>query len=57
LRAPQTPIPQFMMDAPRIVLLFNNLINNAIIYSLEGGRVEVALEKTGGREDCRDPAP
>lgn len=44
---PQTPIPQVMADNIRIMEVINNLVNNAINYTRQGGWVKVNVKVEG----------
>lgn len=44
-KKPAQKIPKFMMDADKIKMALENLIDNAVRYNIKGGRVEVSLEK------------
>lgn len=43
LNLPDTPLPKVLADEIRINEVLNNLINNAIVYSKEGGEIEVKV--------------
>jgi len=41
-------LPKILMDAEKMRLAINNLIDNAIRYTLPGGKIEVKLTQKGG---------
>ncbi len=42
---PPTPLPKIKVDVEKIELMLQNLLDNAIFYSKEGGKVTVAVKK------------
>lgn len=47
--APEENVPEVMVDKNKISMAISNLIDNAINYTPDGGKVDVILEKLG---DC-----
>ena len=48
-RRPATPVPDVEADRGQLRQVLDNLIENAVKYSPEGGPVEVSLEPAGGK--------
>ncbi len=46
-------IPPFLADKNDMVLLFTNLLDNAIKYNVDGGKIEVGLRKAGSKIELR----
>ena len=46
-------IPSFLADKNDMTLLFTNLLDNAIKYNVEGGKIEVSLRKIGSKIELK----
>lgn len=45
---PASPLPPLMVDKEKLRQVMNNLIDNAIKYTQQGGKIKVSLRKAGG---------
>lgn len=47
-KKPAEPLPKILVDREKVKLVFQNLVDNAVRYSLPGKKVEVSLRKYKG---------
>lgn len=50
---PGPDVPPVLADRNQLIQVFTNLVNNAILYTLEGGRIEVATRLATTQDDGR----
>jgi NtrC-family two-component system sensor histidine kinase KinB len=50
IKKPTPSLPQIQMDVEKIKLVIQNLLDNAIKYTKEHGKIIISLEEKGGKE-------